>query len=185
MSQLKDRLKLTASQEARIDDAVQRGKQRIEDLMRIPDASGKSPHERKQEQRKKLMEAIQNKDRGGLVAFATDMYGWRREKIPGQNTTYGDEIKRIKSETRDEINSGLSSEQQTTFKDTNIDPMLGAEGGMAVSMFAASDGESGDQPAGAFVVESEAVVTDFGEVSDEERIAAGEQPGTESGKKKD
>ncbi|MHC4974464.1 MAG: hypothetical protein ACYTG3_19265 [Planctomycetota bacterium] len=129
-------LKLTPTQKARVEQAVERGKRQIEEIMKIPDETGKSPYERRQEQRKKMLEAVKKKDTGGLIAFAGDMFSYRDKQIPGRNATYGEEIDRVKKETRDEVASSLSADQQEDFEDTNIDPMLGGGGGtMALSVF--------------------------------------------------
>ena len=136
-------LKLTPTQKTRVEQAVERGKRQIDEIMKIPDETGKSPFERRQERRKKMMEAVQKKDTGGLIAFAGDMFAYRNQQIPGRNATYGAEIDRVKTETRDEVASSLSVTQQETFEETNIDPLLGGGGTMALSLFhtATDDGE--------------------------------------------
>jgi len=138
-------LKLTPTQKTRVEQAVERGKRQIDDIMKIPDETGKSPFERRQERRKKMKEAVQKKDTGSLIAFAGDMFAYRNQQIPGRNATYGDEIDRVKKETRDEVASSLSVTQQETFQETNIDPLLGGGGTMALSVFhtATDDGEEG------------------------------------------
>jgi hypothetical protein len=134
-------LKLTLAQQTRVADAIERGKRQIEDILKIPDETGRSPHERRQERRKKMREALAKKDTGGLVAFATDLFSYRGRQIPGRNATYGEEIDRIKQETRDEIASTLDAEQQETFAETNIDPLLGEGGAMAFSVVHAAGDE--------------------------------------------
>jgi hypothetical protein len=139
-------LKLTPTQKTRVEQAVERGKRQIDEIMKIPDETGKSPFERRQERRKKMKEAVQKKDTGSLIAFAGDMFAYRNQQIPGRNATYGDEIDRVKKETRDEVASSLSVTQQETFEETNIDPLLGGGGGtMALSVFhtATDGGEEG------------------------------------------
>ena len=154
-------LKLTPTQKTRVEQAVERGKRQIDEIMKIPDETGKSPFERRQERRKKMMEAVEKKDTGGLIAFAGDMFAYRNQQIPGRNATYGEEIDRVKKETRDEVASSLSVEQQETFEETNIDPLLGGGGGtMALSVFhtATDDGEGGGTGAilgGSIEVETE------------------------------
>ena len=128
-------LELTPTQKARVEQAVEHGKRQIEEIMKIPDETGKSPFERRQERRKKMMEAVKNKDTGSLIAFSSDFFSHRNKQIPGRNATYGEEIDRVKKETRDEVASSLSVEQKKTFDDTNIDPLLGGGGAMAVSVF--------------------------------------------------
>jgi len=138
-------LKLTPTQTARVEQAVDRGKRQIEEIMKIPDETGKSPFERRQERRKKMMEAVKKKDTGGLIAFASDFFSHRNQQIPGRNATYGEEIDRVKKETRDEVASSLSVEQQKTFDGTNIDPLLGGGGGMALSVFQTTTSDGDEQ----------------------------------------
>jgi hypothetical protein len=133
VDQLAKTLRLTANQKDRVADAVARGRRRIEDVLKIPDESGKSPFERRKEQRAKLKEAIANNNGGGIVALSTGLFADRGKKIPGRNTTYGEEIDRIKNETRQEIAQTLDPEQKKQFDETNVDPMLGGGGG-AVAM---------------------------------------------------
>jgi len=142
---LSSRLNLTPTQRARIQDAVDRGKQRIDEILRIPDESGKSPYERREEQRKKLKEALKDpgKAAGGVLALAGDFMSYRESKIPGRNETYGQEIERVQKETRDEISQSLDASQKEAFADTNIDSMLGGGGSMALAItsFGPADGD--------------------------------------------
>ena len=131
---LAKRLKLTPAQKDRVKSVVDRAKQQIQDVMKIPDADGKSPAERRVEQRKKMREAIEKKDASGVFSFAHNPFGYRNKPIPGQNATYGQEIDRIKKEARDEIGSTLSKEQKETFDDMKIDPVLGEGGGHFTSI---------------------------------------------------
>jgi hypothetical protein len=139
-------LKLTSTQKARVEQAVERGRRQIEEIMKIPDETGKSPYERRQERRKKMLEAVKKKDTGGLIAFAGDMLSHRNQQIPGRNATYGEAIDRVKKETRDEVASSLSAEQQEAFEDTNIDPLLGDGGGtMSLSVFHTETDDGGGE----------------------------------------
>jgi hypothetical protein len=156
MDELAQKLSLTPTQRARIEDAVARGRQRIEDVLKIPDETGKSPFERRAEARKKLEEAMKNPGSGGLFAFATDLVSYRQKKIPGRRDTYGDEIDRIRKETRDEIGSALDGQQQETFRDTNVDGLLGDA---AQVSFAYSVGDEGGGGDAGMVVEMETTET--------------------------
>jgi len=142
---LSTRLNLTPTQRARIQDAVDRGKQRIDEILRIPDETGKSPYERREEQRKKLQEALKDpgKAAGGVLALAGDLVSYRESRIPGRNETYGQEIERVQKETRDEISQSLDASQKEAFADTNIDAMLGGGGSMALAItsFQSADGD--------------------------------------------
>ena len=144
VNDLATKLKLTPAQKDRVKSVVDRAKQQIEDVMKIPDADGKSPHERRTEQRKKMMEAIKNKDTSGVFSFAHDAFSYRKKAIPGQNSTYGQAIDRIKKEARDEIGSTLSNEQKETFDDMKIDPMLGGGGAQFASFALSAPGIDGD-----------------------------------------
>lgn len=163
-------LKLTPTQKARVEQAVERGKRQIEEILKIPDETGKSPYERRQERHKKMMEAVKNKDTSNLIAFASDIFSHRNKQIPGRNATYGQEIDRVKQETRDEIATALSVDQKEQFEETNIDPMLG-EGGraMAFSVFGSGpgNGEEGAEGEGTVIGESiEITIEDDGKDED-------------------
>lgn len=146
-------LELTPTQKARVEQAVERGKRQIEEILKIPDETGKSPFERREERRKKMMAAVENKDAGGLIAFASDMFAHRDRPIPGRNATYGEEIGRVKRETRDEIAATLGVEQRKAFEDTDIDPLLGEGGAMAFSVIHKTTGD-GEEADGAVIAES-------------------------------
>lgn len=122
---LAKQLSLTPTQRTRIEDAIARGRQRIDDILKIPDETGKSPYERRAEARKKIEEAMKNPERGGMVAFATDLMSHLNRKIPGRNDTYADEIDRVRKETREEIAGALDAKQRETFQETNTDALLG------------------------------------------------------------
>ncbi len=136
---LAKRLGLSRTQKDRITDIVDRTKQRIEDVMRIPDETGKSPFEQRKQQHDKFRAALsEHKDSPGrIISFASGMHSYRNKKIPGREETYGQEIDRIKGESKKEMRDTLDAKQQESFDDTNVDPMLG-EGGstMAVSYVA-------------------------------------------------
>lgn len=144
MDDLAGQLSLTATQRTRIEDAVARGRQRIEDVLRIPDETGKSPYERRAEARKKLEEAMKNPAPGGVLAFATDLMSHRDKKIPGRNDTYSDEIDRIRKETREEIATALDAKQRDAFEQTNVNGLLG-EAGQVSFGYAIGDAGQGDQ----------------------------------------
>ena len=106
VDQLGQQLKLTETQKVRIKDAIDRGKQRIEEIMKVPGADGKSPYEKRQESTRKLIEAIKKrKEEGGRMTYFPTFGNYRNETIPGRNSTYGEEIDRVKKETRDEVAS--------------------------------------------------------------------------------
>jgi len=144
VDQLAGDLKLTPAQRTRVEEAVRRGKQRIEDVLRIPDAEGRSPLERRQERRARLTEALESGDKSGLLELGLAPMRERNKPIPGRETTYGDEIDRITQETKDEIASNLNHEQREAFGDTRIDPLLGESGAVAVS-FVSTQGPDGGE----------------------------------------
>jgi Spy/CpxP family protein refolding chaperone len=152
-------LKLTETQQDRVRDAVDRGRRRIEDILKIPDEEGKSPHERRQEARKKMMEKISGGEKpnpSDVLVWLPSLTGHHDKKIPGTNTTYGEEIGRVKKETREEITSNLTPEQKEDFEDAHIDSMLGGGGGMtsvAIGFAGPGDGASGGGAAEIEVVE--------------------------------
>jgi len=140
-------LALSPAQRDRVAQAVERGKRRIEDVMRIPDAEGRSPKERQEERREKIRDAVKSGKTDGLVNLAMGSMAYRDKEIPGQGRTYGEEIERIKHETRDEIGGELDSKQKEAFEDTRIDALVGGGGGASIMMttsWAEADGESGD-----------------------------------------
>jgi len=143
---LAKQLSLTSTQRTRIEDVIGRGRQRIEDVLKIPDETGKSPFERRAEARKNIEEAMKNPRPGGagMLSIATDMISYRDQKIPGRNDTYGDEIDRIRKETREEISTALDAKQQEAFQQTNVDGLLGEAGQMSFSYFVGSDTQGGE-----------------------------------------
>jgi Spy/CpxP family protein refolding chaperone len=159
VDELAQRLSLTPTQRTRIEDVIGRGRQRIEDVLKIPDETGKSPFERRAEARKKLEEAVKNPGSGGFLAFATDLVSYREKKIPGRGDTYGDEIGRIRKETREEIASALDAKQQETFQGTNVDGLLGEASQVS---FAYAMGDAGGDEQAGLVIEMESDVVDDG-----------------------
>lgn len=150
MDDLATQLSLTSTQRTRIEDAVARGRQRIEDILKIPDETGKSPFERRAEARKKMEEAMKNPEPGGVLAFATDLMSSRSRKIPGRNETYAEAINRVRKETRDEISSALDATQRETFEQTNIDGLMGETGQVS---FAYAVGDAGAGESAGMVIE--------------------------------
>jgi len=142
---LSRKLSLTPTQQGRIEEMVTRGRQRIEDVLKIPDETGTSPFERRAEARKKLEEAMKAPQPGGVLAFATDMMSYRERKIPGRNDTYGDEINRIRKETREEMTSVLDTKQQEAFGQTNVDGLLGEAGNVSFAYALNGTGEGGQE----------------------------------------
>jgi len=132
------KLSLTPTQKVQMEDVVTRGRQRIEDVLKIPDETGKSPYERRVEARKRLADAMHGSEPGGVLAFATDMVSYRNRKIPGRNDTYGAEIDRIRKETREEMGRVLDAKQQEDFDQMNVDGLLG-EGGQVSIAYAVGD----------------------------------------------
>jgi len=159
VGELSKQLSLSPTQRARIEDAIDRGKQRIEDVLKIPDETGKSPYERREEARKKLEESMKNPEPGPVLAFMTDAFAYRGRKIPGRGDTYGDEIDRIKKETREEIASALDADQRESFAQTNIDPMLGG-GGRQISIVSSLATGPDEESGAGIVVEMGATMTD-------------------------
>ena len=127
-------LKLTPSQSDRVKETVRHAKQRIEDLLRVPDASGRSPFERRQAQRERMRKAARDGNPGDVLRFVLGSQGRLGEPIPGRGTTYGEEIDLVKRETRAEIEALLDQDQREKFEETNIDPMLGDGGSSVVSV---------------------------------------------------
>lgn len=143
---LAKQLSLTSTQRTRIDDVIGRARQRIEDVLKIPDETGKSPFERRAEARKNIEEAMKNPRPGvpGMLSIATDMISYRDQKIPGRNDTYGDEIDRIRKETREEISTALDAKQQEAFQETNVDGLLGETGQMSFAYVVGSGTDGGE-----------------------------------------
>jgi len=161
---LSKRLSLTPTQRTRIEDAVARGKERIEEVLKIPDETGRSPSEQRAEAKKKLEEAVKSgPGAGGLLAFAGDLMSYREKKIPGRGETYGQAIDRIRKETREEISGALDTQQQELLRNTNTDGLLG-EGGQV--SFALSIGDAGDGQQAGIMVETQA----------EDAVEGGESP---------
>ncbi len=174
MDDLAGQLSLTATQRTRIEDVIARGKQRIEDVLKIPDETGKSPYERRAEARKKIEEAMKNPEPGGVLAFATDLMSHRDKKIPGRNDTYAGEINRIRKETREEMASALDAKQQETFANTNVDGLLGESGQVS---FAYAVGDTGADGQHEFVVEmGSEIVTDEAPAAPEAEESPPETP---------
>jgi hypothetical protein len=136
MEDLTRDLGLSAAQVSRVEEAVRRGTQRIEDVLRIPDAEGGSPWDRRQERRRKIAEAAEKGDKSALLEIGLAPLRERETRIPGRETTYGDEVDRIRDETRTEIESCLTAEQRESFQDTRIDPLLGEQTAVAFSVVA-------------------------------------------------
>ncbi len=138
--QLAKDLNLTTNQKDRVTAIFKRGRELIQDVMKIPDEDGKSPYERRQEAMKRLREEA-SKNPTGVISLMGNMMGHNNKKIPGRNATYGEEIDRIKKETREDVNSVLNAEQQEKFKDANVDTLTGGHGGtMATSIFVTARG---------------------------------------------
>jgi hypothetical protein len=151
---LAKRLSLTSTQRARVEDAVARGRQRVDEILKIPDETGKSPSEQRAEARKKLEEAMKNgSGTGGVLAFAGDFMSYREKKIPGRGETYGEAIDRVRKDTREEIAGALDTKQEELLKDTNVDGLLGEGGQMS---FALSIGDAGDGGQAGIMVETHA-----------------------------
>ncbi|MHC4941256.1 MAG: hypothetical protein ACYTHK_20170 [Planctomycetota bacterium] len=146
VKQLASMLKLTKAQAARVEDAVERGKHRVEEILKIPDDTGKSPFERRKELREKMKEASKTGKWQEITAAAMSAHNYRNKTMPGRNETYGEAIKGIRDETRAEISQNLSEEQKKEFEDTRIDSLVSGEGGGAVSFsyVTTSEGPSED-----------------------------------------
>jgi hypothetical protein len=81
------------------------------------------------------------------------MASYRQKKIPGRGDTYGDEINRIRKETREEIAAALDGKQQETFRDTAVDGLLGEVNQVSLA-YAVGDAAGEGQEAG-LVIEME------------------------------
>jgi hypothetical protein len=127
VKQLSKMLELTKTQEDRVAAAVEDGRRRVEDILKIPEAKGTSPFDRRRELQRMVGEAVRT-GQWQEVLTAMKTPGPRNQRIPGRNTTYGEEIARVVSETRDEITRHLGPEQQEEFEDTRIDPLLNEDG---------------------------------------------------------
>jgi len=154
VKQLSSILKLSKTQQARVESAVENAKRRVEDILKIPDESGTSPHERRQEFRRKMKEASKSGNWKEITQLAMQAHDYRQKKIPGRNSTYGEEIGRVKKDARDEIASSLSEEQKKTFEDTRIDPMLGAGGSVQMAFTTTA----GDGPGGIMIERGDIVI---------------------------
>ena len=145
---LAKRLKLTQSQTDRMNDSFKRAKDRIDAVMSIPGADGRSPKEARQDRRRKLKEAMSKPDQkpSDFIALAMRGHARMQEKIPGRNETYADEIKRVKKETREEIGNDLSPEQKKEFDQTQVDHLMGggSSGAQISFVTTSSDGGMGD-----------------------------------------
>jgi len=166
-------LNLSSTQKDRVNACVERGRRRIEDVLKLPDADGRSPWERREEQRRKLEEALKAGKPEEVPATVLHAglggRGYRNNRIPGRNATYGEEIDRIKKETRSEIEADLDAQQRETFQKTHTDALLGEGGGMALSVFSTAAGD------GAAIAFDEVVVESVGEA--EQPGEAGPKPG--------
>ena len=137
--QLAKDLKLTTNQKDRVEAIFKRGRELIQDVLKIPDEEGKSPYERRREVMKKVREQAANNPTG-VFSLWGNMMGHNKKKIPGRNVTYAEEIERIKKETREDVNSVLDVEQQEKFKDANVDSLTGGHGGGTTSIFVRTAG---------------------------------------------
>ncbi len=125
--QLARQLKLTTSQQDRVQLALENGRQRVEEIMKILDSSGTSPFERRETLRAQLSEAMRTgkwSDAKRAIAQAMRAPRIGTLTIPGRTTTYGEEVERLAGETRTEIAAALSNEQRRGFESTEIGPLL-------------------------------------------------------------
>ncbi|MGQ0613839.1 MAG: hypothetical protein ACT4PV_08890 [Planctomycetaceae bacterium] len=144
VDQLASDLKLTQTQKDRVKDAVERGKQRIEEVLKIPDESGKSPYDRRREAQERIKQQLTEKGPGEMAALVlTDFLGHENKPIPGRSATYGAEVERVKRETREEIAASLDPKQREQLEGASLDPLLGNSANMEVSIAVASF-EAGD-----------------------------------------
>jgi len=145
VDQLASDLKLTQTQKDRVKDAVERGKQRIEEILKIPDESGKSPFDRRREAQEKIQKQLTEKGPAEMAAIVlTDFLGHENKTIPGRGATYGAEVERVKRETKEEIASSLDPKQREQLSAASLDPLLGNSANMemsfAVTSFGPGDG---------------------------------------------
>ena len=143
VKQLSSMLKLTKAQTARVEDAVERGKRRVEEIMSIPDATGTTPLQRRKELRKKIADAQKTGKYQQVVSAAMSAQNYRNTKIPGRNETYGQAIKAVQDDTRAEIAQNLNDSQKKDFEDTRIDPLVSGEGGTTMAFSYVATGEPG------------------------------------------
>lgn len=133
-------LKMTATQKDRVQSAIERAKGEIEQVLRIPDESGKSPWDRRREQEAKIQEMMRNPNPEGAMAFVATALADRSRKIPGRDVTYGQEIDRIKKDAREDIERNLDEKQKESLRGGNLDPLFGPDAGGGEMSFAVSFG---------------------------------------------
>ena len=141
VEELANTLELSPTQTDRVRDAVDRHRRRIEDVLRIPDETGVSPWDRRQQEQKRMRDALAESGAPGILQVAMGSLMDRNRKIPGRSTTYGDEIDRIKEEARSEIGADLDPAQKKLFDELHIDPLLDQGSGstfVSISMTAGS-----------------------------------------------
>jgi len=122
-------LKLSSTQKDRVQEAIRRGKARIDEILSIPGTDGKTIKEVRAERQRKLLAAMTNpeKNAGQMVALTLSGHSRLEERIPGRNETYRQELDRIKGETRNEIKGSLDADQGKKFDDLEVDHLLGGE----------------------------------------------------------
>jgi len=140
-------LRLTPTQADRVRDAIDRGRRRVEAILKIPDETGRSPFERREEQRRRIREAVKSGEHGDVLKLAQEMRSAHQRPIPGRDATYAQEVARVRRETREEIGASLDQKQRKEFAETNIDGLVGGPGGgpVAVSVLRTgpADGDEG------------------------------------------
>ena len=116
-------LRLTKTQRQQVDAVVENARHRVDNVLKIPGASGTSPYERRERFLGQVREAFRTGQWGDVKRDARSVE-IRNEAIPGQGTTYGAEVARIARETHAAIAQTLTVEQQNAFADTPIEGML-------------------------------------------------------------
>ncbi len=118
-------LRLSSTQILRVRDVVERTRRRIDDLMTLPGADGKSPNQLLKEQRRRVKRSIADTSASGFYTIALATGEWRKWKMPGRNTTYADELARIHAEGREETERELTHKQRKRFADADTSALLG------------------------------------------------------------
>ena len=131
-----EQLQLTDPQKRQVEATVTRGKQRVEDLLRIPDEEGVRPVDRRRDHRAKLRAAAERGDLQAVLRLFAEAKRSSNRKIPGLSTTYGEEMERIRKETREEIAAELSTSQRERLSQASISRILGVGGPVTVRVVA-------------------------------------------------
>ena len=126
--QLAKTLKLTRTQQDQVAALVQAGRLRVEQLLKTPGRDGTSVHERRERLYGMIRESLRTgqwEDTKTELASAN----FRAERLPGRDTTIGEEVDRLVNETRQAIEATLTVDQRTAYEWIEIGPMVN-DGGL-------------------------------------------------------